>query len=200
MGTMGFGLPAAIGAQFAQPQRLVIDIDGDSEHPHEHRRARDRHHLRPAGEGRGAQQLRRRHGEAVAEAVLQGAAVGERQARCTRRTSSRPRRPTASATPCASSTRRMCRASSRSSWRFAGPAFLEVMIDPDAGVYPMVGPGPELRGDDHRRLHPLAPQGRHQDARALGDVLTWRRGPIITRRTPPARTGSTSAWRCRRSS
>jgi acetolactate synthase-1/2/3 large subunit len=25
--------------------------------------------------------------------------------------------------------------------RFPGPAFLEVMIDPDAGVYPMVGPG-----------------------------------------------------------
>ena len=24
---------------------------------------------------------------------------------------------------------------------FAGPAFLEVVIDPDAGVYPMVGPG-----------------------------------------------------------
>src|SRR2546421_12422349 len=30
MGTMGFGLPAAIGAQIAQPERLVIDIDGDS--------------------------------------------------------------------------------------------------------------------------------------------------------------------------
>ena len=30
MGTMGFGLPAAIGAQIANPQRLVIDIDGDS--------------------------------------------------------------------------------------------------------------------------------------------------------------------------
>ena len=29
MGTMGFGLPAAIGAQFAMPDRLVIDIDGD---------------------------------------------------------------------------------------------------------------------------------------------------------------------------
>lgn len=29
MGTMGFGLPAAIGAQFAQPDALVIDIDGD---------------------------------------------------------------------------------------------------------------------------------------------------------------------------
>ena len=24
---------------------------------------------------------------------------------------------------------------------FNGPAFLEVIIDPDAGVYPMVGPG-----------------------------------------------------------
>ncbi|MCK5445300.1 MAG: biosynthetic-type acetolactate synthase large subunit, partial [Rhodospirillaceae bacterium] len=30
MGTMGFGLPAAIGAQFAQPSRVVIDIDGDA--------------------------------------------------------------------------------------------------------------------------------------------------------------------------
>ena len=26
-------------------------------------------------------------------------------------------------------------------FRSEGPAFLEVMIDPDAGVYPMVGPG-----------------------------------------------------------
>lgn len=30
LGTMGFGLPAAIGAQVARPDRLVIDIDGDS--------------------------------------------------------------------------------------------------------------------------------------------------------------------------
>ena len=29
MGTMGFGLPAAIGAQLANPGRLVIDVDGD---------------------------------------------------------------------------------------------------------------------------------------------------------------------------
>jgi acetolactate synthase-1/2/3 large subunit len=29
MGTMGYGLPAAIGAQFANPGRTVIDIDGD---------------------------------------------------------------------------------------------------------------------------------------------------------------------------
>ena len=30
MGTMGFGLPAAIGAQLANPDKLVIDIDGDA--------------------------------------------------------------------------------------------------------------------------------------------------------------------------
>jgi acetolactate synthase-1/2/3 large subunit len=30
MGTMGFGLPAAIGAQFARPDRIVIDLDGDA--------------------------------------------------------------------------------------------------------------------------------------------------------------------------
>lgn len=29
MGTMGFGLPAAVGAQFAHPGKLVIDVDGD---------------------------------------------------------------------------------------------------------------------------------------------------------------------------
>ena len=29
MGTMGFGLPAAIGAQFACPDKIVCDIDGD---------------------------------------------------------------------------------------------------------------------------------------------------------------------------
>ncbi|MDP3857403.1 MAG: biosynthetic-type acetolactate synthase large subunit [Stagnimonas sp.] len=30
MGTMGFGLPAAIGAAFACPDKIVIDIDGDA--------------------------------------------------------------------------------------------------------------------------------------------------------------------------
>jgi len=30
MGTMGFGLPAALGAQFACPDKLVIDVDGDA--------------------------------------------------------------------------------------------------------------------------------------------------------------------------
>jgi len=30
LGTMGFGLPAAIGAKVAAPQKTVIDIDGDA--------------------------------------------------------------------------------------------------------------------------------------------------------------------------
>lgn len=30
LGTMGFGLPAAIGAKVARPDALVIDIDGDA--------------------------------------------------------------------------------------------------------------------------------------------------------------------------
>ena len=30
LGTMGYGLPAAIGAKVAQPEKLVVDIDGDA--------------------------------------------------------------------------------------------------------------------------------------------------------------------------
>ena len=30
LGTMGFGLPAAIGAKVAFPDKIVIDIDGDA--------------------------------------------------------------------------------------------------------------------------------------------------------------------------
>ena len=110
MGTMGFGLPAAIGAQFAHPRPAGHRHRRRRQHPHEPRRARDRHHLRPAGEGGRAEQLRRRHGQAVAEAVLQGPPVGAATSRCTRRTSSRPPRPTASSTPCASTARPTCRA------------------------------------------------------------------------------------------
>ena len=29
LGTMGYGFPAAIGAQFAYPNKLVIDVSGD---------------------------------------------------------------------------------------------------------------------------------------------------------------------------
>jgi acetolactate synthase I/II/III large subunit len=30
LGTMGFGLPAAIGAKVACPGKMVIDVDGDA--------------------------------------------------------------------------------------------------------------------------------------------------------------------------
>lgn len=30
LGTMGYGLPAAIGAKVARPDALVIDLDGDA--------------------------------------------------------------------------------------------------------------------------------------------------------------------------
>lgn len=30
LGTMGYGLPAAIGAKVARPDALIIDIDGDA--------------------------------------------------------------------------------------------------------------------------------------------------------------------------
>lgn len=30
LGTMGFGLPSAIGAKVAEPEKIVVDIDGDA--------------------------------------------------------------------------------------------------------------------------------------------------------------------------
>lgn len=30
LGTMGFGLPSAIGAKVAAPEKIVVDIDGDA--------------------------------------------------------------------------------------------------------------------------------------------------------------------------
>jgi len=83
MGTMGFGLPAAIGAQFAKPDRVVVDIDGDAsirmKHSHEHWRTRDGDNLQAAGQSRRAQQLWRRHGAAMAEAILRQSHVRQRQ-------------------------------------------------------------------------------------------------------------------------
>ena len=56
MGTMGFGLPAAIGAQFARARAPGDRHRRRCQHPHEHRRAGDRHHLRFADQGCRAQQ------------------------------------------------------------------------------------------------------------------------------------------------
>jgi acetolactate synthase-1/2/3 large subunit len=140
MGTMGFGLPAAIGAQFAHPQRLVVDIDGD---------ASIRMNL---GEletvttydlpikvvvlnnfgdgmvkqwqklffkGRLSGSDKSLHKKDFVRAAL---ADGFRYARRLERKQDVP-------------------AVIAEFLAFDGPAFLEVIIDPDAGVYPMVGPG-----------------------------------------------------------
>ena len=140
MGTMGFGLPAAVGAQFAQRNRLVIDIDGDASIRMNIGELETVTTYDLPDQSRGAQQLRRRHGQAVAEAVLQ-----------------RP----LSASDKSLHTKDFVKAAQADGFkyavrldkkadvprvieefiRFAGAAFLEVMIDPDAGVYPMVGPG-----------------------------------------------------------
>ncbi len=140
MGTMGFGLPAAIGAQFAQPERLVIDVDGDAsmrmnigelETATTYKLPVKVVVLNNYGDGMVRQwqklyykgrmsasdkSLHRKDFVKTAEA--DGFEFAERL--------ERPEdvEPTIEAF-----------------LAFAGPAFLEVIIDPDAGVYPMVGPG-----------------------------------------------------------
>ena len=140
MGTMGFGLPAAIGAQFASPRRLVIDIDGDSS-------------------------IRMNIGELetvttydlpVKVVVLNN--LGDGMVKQWQKLFHKGR---LSASDKSLHKKDFVKAAQADGFRYAvrlerkedvprvigeflafpGPAFLEVMIDPDAGVYPMVGPG-----------------------------------------------------------
>jgi len=140
MGTMGFGLPAAIGAQIAQPQRLVIDVDGDSS-------------------------IRMNIGELetvttydlpVKVVVLNN--FGDGMVKQWQKLFFKGR---LSASDRSLHKKDFVKAAQADGFRYAarlehkadvprviaeflafrGPAFLEVMIDPDAGVYPMVGPG-----------------------------------------------------------
>jgi acetolactate synthase-1/2/3 large subunit len=140
MGTMGFGLPAAIGAQIAQPHRLVIDIDGDSS-------------------------IRMNIGELetvttydlpVKVVVLNN--FGDGMVKQWQKLFFKGR---LSASDRSLHKKDFVKAAQADGFRYAarlehkadvprviaeflafeGPAFLEVMIDPDAGVYPMVGPG-----------------------------------------------------------
>jgi acetolactate synthase-1/2/3 large subunit len=140
MGTMGFGLPAAIGAQFACPQRLVIDIDGDSS-------------------------IRMNIGELetvttydlpVKVVVLNN--FGDGMVKQWQKLFFKGR---LSASDRSLHKKDFVKAAQADGFRYAerlsrkedvprvvaeflafkGPAFLEVMIDRDAGVYPMVGPG-----------------------------------------------------------
>ena len=145
MGTMGFGLPAAIGAQVAHPDRLVIDIDGD---------ASIRMNL-------GELETVTTYDLPVKVVVLNN--IGDGMVRQWQKLFFDGRM--------ASSDKSLhkkdfIKAAQADGFNYAvrlernadvprvvaeflafpGPAFLEVMIDPDAGVYPMVGPGQSYEG------------------------------------------------------
>ncbi len=144
MGTMGFGLPAAIGAQLARPDRLVIDVDGDAsirmnlgelETVTTYDLPIKVLVLNNFGDGMVMQwqrlffkgrlsasdkSLRKKDFVKSAEADGFGYA---------RRLSDKADVPKVIEEFLA----------------FNGPAFLEVIIDPEAGVYPMVGPGLSYR-------------------------------------------------------
>ncbi|WP_425601531.1 biosynthetic-type acetolactate synthase large subunit [Dyella humicola] len=140
MGTMGFGLPAAIGAQFARRDAVVIDIDGD---------ASIRMNL-------GELETVTTYGLPVKVVVLNN--IGDGMVRQWQKLFFRGRFASsdkslhkkdfikAAQADGFEWARRLERkedlaATITDFLAFDGPAFLEVMIDTDAGVYPMVGPG-----------------------------------------------------------
>jgi len=140
MGTMGFGLPAAIGAQFAQPERLVIDIDGD---------ASMRMNL-------GELETVTTYDLPVKVVVLNN--YGDGMVKQWQKLFFKGR---LAASDKSLHKKDFVRAAQADGFGYAvrldqkadvprvieefvgfkGPAFLEVIIDPDACVYPMVGPG-----------------------------------------------------------
>ena len=82
LGTMGFGLPAALGAQVALPDELVVDDLRRRLLRDDPPGALDRPDVRPAGQGRDPQQRLPGHGPPVAGALLGGPL---RRARASRR-------------------------------------------------------------------------------------------------------------------
>jgi acetolactate synthase-1/2/3 large subunit len=140
MGTMGFGLPAAVGAQYAQRNRLVIDIDGDAsirmnigelETVTTYDLPIKVVVLNNCGDGMVKQWQKLFHSGRLSASdkslhtkdfVKAAMADGFKYAARLDRKADVPR-------------------VVDEFIRFSGAAFLEVMIDPDAGVYPMVGPG-----------------------------------------------------------
>ena len=140
MGTMGFGLPAAIGAWFARRDRVVIDIDGDAsirmnlgelETPTTYNLPIKIVVLNNFGDGMvkqwqrlffesrfsGSDKLLHRK-DFIKAAEADGYAFAKRVDK-----------------------REQLADTVREFIEFDGPAFLEVIIDPLANVYPMVGPG-----------------------------------------------------------
>jgi acetolactate synthase-1/2/3 large subunit len=162
MGTMGFGLPAAIGAQIAHPDRMVIDLDGDAS-------------------------IRMNIGELetvttyelpVKVVVLNNFGDGMVKqwqklffkGRLSASDKSLHKKDFVKAAeadgfPWA---RRLERKEDvertiRELIEFRGPAFLEVMIDPDAGVYPMVGPGQSYEAMITGDFIPARPSAKRSD-------------------------------------
>ncbi|MBP0594129.1 biosynthetic-type acetolactate synthase large subunit [Paraburkholderia sp. LEh10] len=140
MGTMGFGLPAAIGAQFARPDALVIDIDGDGS-------------IRM---NVGEMETASTYGVPVKVLLLNN--VGDGMIRQWQHLYYEGRLCVSDKTlhrkdfvmaARADGFDFACRVEAVSELdeklkafiEFDGPAFLEVMIDQNADVYPMVGPG-----------------------------------------------------------
>ncbi len=140
MGTMGFGLPAAIGAQLACPNRMVIDVDGDGslrmnlgelETVTTYNLPVKILLLNNLGDGMVRQWQRMYFGnrfsgsdKSLHQKIFVKAAEADGFSFAVRLTEKEKVPETLNAFV-----------------KFPGPAFLEVMIDPDAAVYPMVGPG-----------------------------------------------------------
>ena len=144
MGTMGFGLPAAIGAQFARRDKLVIDVDGD---------ASIRMNL-------GELETVTTYGLPIKIMVLNNFGDGMvmqwqrlffkgRLASSDKSLRKKDFIKAAQADGFGFAKRLEAKADVprvvEEFLSFKGAAFLEVVIDPEAGVYPMVGPGLSYR-------------------------------------------------------
>ena len=170
MGTMGFGLPAAIGAQLANPGKLVIDVDGDGSirmnlgeletlttydipvkvlllNNLGDGMVRQWQDLFYANRYSGSDKTL--HKKDFVKAVE--ADGFEFAKRVTAIDDVRPRL--------------------EEFVKFDGPAFLEVMVDQNAHVYPMVGSRHGIQGHDHRQVHPEPRRDAEVDRGARGLLL-----------------------------